>query len=72
MPGRRRAPVAHRDLPEIVEAVEKASGAASPPDALMLCKAWRTLTATNRAQKEVIAKLGADLRAARAAKGKTG
>jgi len=59
-----RAPIKIRGVPEIVEAIEKAQGAASPSDALLLCQTWRALVATNRAQKDVIAKLGADLKAA--------
>jgi hypothetical protein len=65
------APIKLRGVPEIVEAIEKAQGAASPADVLVLCKMWRTLVATNRAQKDVIAKLGADLKAARKSNGKT-
>jgi hypothetical protein len=62
--SRTRGPIQIRGVPEIVEAVEKAQGVASPSDALLLCRTWRALVATNRAQKDVIAKLGADLKAA--------
>jgi hypothetical protein len=51
----RRTLLAMRGTEEILDEIERASGAASPSDVLMLCRYYRAAVSTINAQREVIA-----------------
>ena len=54
-------PVKRRTFADVVADAEKAKGAVPPHEVLMLCKMWRSASATNEAQKKLIKKLGREI-----------